>query len=163
MNKGTVVVGLGNTYRRDDGVGVAAAAALDELALPGVDVVIGIAESVGLLEAWSGATFAVLIDAAVTPGLSPGRVRRWGADELVVADGWTSSHTLDLARTYALGQALNQVPDTLVLFTVQTVDTGYGIGLTPPVAAAVPNVLDAVVAEIHSARSRVRGRPEFRS
>lgn len=160
MNKGTVVVGLGNIYRRDDGVGVAAAAALDELAPPGVDVVTGIAESVGLLEAWSGATLAVLIDAAVTPGLSPGRVRRWGADDLVVAHGWTSSHTLDLAHAYALGQALGQVPDTLVLFTVQPADTGYGIGLTPPVATAVPNVVDAVLAEIDSARSPVRRRPE---
>lgn len=161
MNKGTVVVGLGNIYRRDDGVGVAAAAALDELTPSGVDVVTDIAESVGLLEAWSGATLAVLIDAAITPGISPGRVRRWGVDDLVVAAERTSSHTLDLARTYALGQALGQVPDTLVLFTVQAADTGYGIGLTPTVAAAVPNVVDAVMAEIHSARTSVQGRPHF--
>ena len=57
-----VVIGLGNTYRADDGVGVVVAAALDELALPGVRVVTDVAEPMNLLEAWSGAGLAVVID-----------------------------------------------------------------------------------------------------
>lgn len=73
---GTVVVSLGNRYRRDDWVGAAAAAALDDLALPHVRVVTGIADPMGLLEAWSGAGLAVMIDAAVAalsvPGLCVG-------------------------------------------------------------------------------------------
>ena len=62
---GVVVVGLGNRYRRDDAVGVVAADALNELALTGVRVVTDIVEPVSLLEAWSGAGLAVVIDAAV--------------------------------------------------------------------------------------------------
>ena len=65
MTGGIVVIGLGNTYRTDDGVGIAAAAALDELALPGVRVVTDVAEPMSLLEAWSGVKLAVVIDAAV--------------------------------------------------------------------------------------------------
>ena len=67
-----VVVGLGNSYRSDDGVGIAAAVALNGLALPGVRVLIGIAEPISLLEAWSGAKLAVVIDAAVMTSRSRG-------------------------------------------------------------------------------------------
>jgi hydrogenase maturation protease len=36
----------------------------------------------------------------------------------------------------------------LVVFTVDVVDTNHGIGLTPVVAAAVPDLVDAIVAEL---------------
>src|SRR4051812_10829828 len=85
-----VVVGLGNRYRRDDGVGVAAAAELKRLALPGVRVVTGIVDPMGLLEAWSGATLAVLIDAAVGTPSTPGRVRRCGLRDVAAGDGLSS-------------------------------------------------------------------------
>lgn len=154
MNSGAVVIGLGNIYRRDDGVGIAAAAALDELALPAVQVVTGIAEPMSLLEEWAGAALAVVIDAAVIGDSSPGRIRRCGPTDLVVTPGRTSSHNLDLARGYALGQALQRVPDALVLFTVEAADVGHGAGLTPAVAAAVPQVVEMVAAEINRGATR---------
>ncbi|MGB8388370.1 hydrogenase maturation protease [Mycobacterium sp.] len=143
-----VVVGLGNSHRTDDGVGVAAAAALDELALPNVRVVTGIAEPLGLLEAWSGAGLAMVIDAAVATPSVPGRVRRCTLDDLVAAGEGLSCHSVDLGRTFALGQALGRVPDALVVFTVEVADTGHGIGLTPLVAPAVSEVVRMAVAEI---------------
>jgi hydrogenase maturation protease len=152
VTTGIVVIGLGNTYRRDDGVGIAVATALDQLALPGVQVVTGIAEPMSLLEAWAGAALAVVIDATVAGGSSPGRIRRCEPDDLVVAHGRTSSHSLDLARAYALGQVLERVPNALVLFTVETGDVGYGVGLIPAVAAAVPKVVAMAAAEINHAR-----------
>ena len=143
----TVVIGLGNAYRRDDGVGLTAAAAIRELALPGVRVVTGIDDAVRLLEAWSGVALALLIDAATTVQHRPGRIRRVTADDVDSA-GVLSSHSLNIADAFALGQALDRVPDELVLFTVEAADFGYGVGLTPTVAAAVPEVVDSIVAEI---------------
>ena len=80
-----VVVGLGNRYRRDDAVGVVAADALNELALNRVRVVTDIVEPVSLLEAWSGAGLAVVIDAAVITPSTPGRVRRCVLSDVVAA------------------------------------------------------------------------------
>jgi hydrogenase maturation protease len=142
-----VVIGLGNIYRSDDGVGIVAAAALDELALPGVRVVTDIVEPMGLLEAWSDARLAVVIDAAVGTPSTPGRVRRCGLNDVVTADG-LSSHSVDIGRTHALGEALGRVPDELVLFTVEVADTRHGTGLTPQVARAVPEVVGMAVREI---------------
>lgn len=143
-----IVVGLGNSYRRDDGVGIVAAAALDELALPGVRVVTDVVEPMSLLEAWSGAGLAVVIDAAVVTPSMPGRVHRCTLGDVVAASEGLSSHSVDIGRTHALGQALGRVPDALVVFTIEVADTGHGIGLTPQVAEAVPEVVGMAVAEI---------------
>lgn len=144
-----VVVGLGNSYRRDDGVGIVVADALDDLALPRVRVVTGIAEPMGLLDAWTGADLAVVIDAAVaTPSLT-GRVSRCTLDDVAARSDGLSSHSIDIGRVHALGQALGRVPDAVVMFTIEVADTGHGIGFTPAVAAAVPEVVDMVLAEIN--------------
>jgi hydrogenase maturation protease len=156
MTGDIVVIGLGNSYRKDDGVGVAAAAALDVLALPRVRVVAGIVEPTGLLEAWSGAGLAVVIDGAVGTPPAPGRVHRCGLSDVVTAAEGLSSHSVDIGPTHALGQVLGRVPDDLVLFTVEVADTGHGIGLTPRVASAVPEVVRMAVAEIN--RTRPAGR-----
>ncbi len=144
-----VVVGLGNSYRSDDGVGIVAAAALSDLALPGVRVVTGIVEPMSLLEAWSGARLAVVIDAAVMIPSMPGRVRRCTLDGVVTASEGLSSHSIHIGRTHALGQALGRVPDALVVFAIEVADTGHGVGLTPQVAGAVPEVVGMAVAEIN--------------
>jgi hydrogenase maturation protease len=155
LTGGVVVIGLGNSYRGDDGVGVAAACALEELALPGVRVVTEIVEPMSLLEAWSGAGLAVMIDAAVGTPPTPGRVRRCGLSDVVAVREGLSSHGVDIARTHALGQVLGRVPEALVLFTIEVADTGQGIGLSPQVAAAVPDVVGMAVAEINRSRSTV--------
>lgn len=151
MNGGVVVIGLGNPFRRDDGVGVVAALTLGEWALPAIRVVTGISDSMRLLDAWAGAALAVVIDAAITGGAPPGRVRRCEPDELVAAPGRTSSHSLDLGRAVALGKVLDRMPDVLALFTIEIEDIGYGSGLSPAVAAAVPMVVAMAAAEIHRA------------
>jgi hydrogenase maturation protease len=145
-----VVIGVGNSYRRDDGVGLVVAADIAERALPGLRVRHGVAESSAFLDAWSGARLAIVVDAAVTPGAVPGRVRRFTSVDDFAARP-VSSHGLDLAQAMELGTVLGRVPAALVLYTVDVDDTGYGAGLTPAVAAAVPWVAGAVVDEALSA------------
>jgi hydrogenase maturation protease len=59
-----------------------------------------------------------------------------------------SSHALGLPQTYALGQAIRQIPQKLVVFTVDIEDISHGVTLTPSVAAAVPAAVEAIVAEL---------------
>ena len=142
-----VVIGIGNTYRRDDGVGLAVADELAKRDLPGVRIVTAIGEPGAILEAWTGVALAVVVDAALEEGSTPGRIRRWTPCD-VESTAVVSSHALGLPQTYALGQALRQTPDELVVFTVDIADVGHGIGLTPAVAAAVPEVVEAILAEL---------------
>ena len=67
-----VVIGVGNEFRRDDGAGPAVIASLGDLAPPGVRLVITDGEPARLVEAWSGAAVAVVIDAVRAEPPAPG-------------------------------------------------------------------------------------------
>jgi hydrogenase maturation protease len=60
-----------------------------------------------------------------------------------------SSHAPGLPQTYARREALGQIPHRLVIFSVDVADVGQDPGLTPAVEAAVPEVVDAILAELH--------------
>jgi hydrogenase maturation protease len=142
-----LVIGIGNSYRRDDGVGLAVAEEIVKRGLPGVRVMTAIGEPEAILDAWTGAPLAVVVDAAMRNGPTPGRIRRWTPSD-PAETAVVSSHALGLAQTYALGQALGQIPERLVVFTVDIADAGHGQGLTPAVAAAVPEVVEAILGEL---------------
>lgn len=139
---GAVVIGIGNEFRRDDGIGPAVAAELTARNLPGVRVVACAAEPAALLEAWAGAGRAVLVDAAV--GDQPGRVRTCGLDALAEPSP-VSSHDLSVRQAYELGRALGRAPESVAVVTVDVADTGHGQGLSPAVQAALPEAARAVL------------------
>ncbi|WIY00401.1 hydrogenase maturation protease [Amycolatopsis mongoliensis] len=139
-----VVIGLGNPLCGDDGIGPAVVAALP--ALPGVRVVGRIADPLALVDAWTGAGLAVVVD-AVRGAFPAGEVVRCtGADGLPAGAG-RGGHTLDVAAAARLGQALGRSPRRLVVLGVAGVDFTPGRGLSAPVAAAVPAAVRAVLAE----------------
>ena len=146
-----VVIGIGNSFRRDDGVGLSVADEVAKRGVPDVRVVTATGEPGAMLEAWSGARLAVVVDAATGEGSCPGRIRRWTPGE--TADlGVVSSHAIGLPQSYALGEAVEQIPGRLVVLCVDVVDTDYGVGLTPAVAAAVPAAVEAIIAELDTER-----------
>ena len=147
MTTPVVVIGIGNTYRSDDGVGLAVADKLAQSAPPGVRVHAGVTDLSALLDAWAGAELGVVVDATVSSGAVPGRIRRFTSDA-VAAARTTSSHGLDVARALELGEALGRNPSRVVLYTVDVVEVGYGVGLTAEVAAAVPEVVAVIAAEV---------------
>lgn len=104
-----------------------------------------------LLEAWTGAALVVIIDAAIADPPTPSRIRRCELSDLAAQPAGFHSHSIDVGRTYSLGQALGRVPGELVVFSIEAADTDDGIGLSPQVAGAVPKVVDMVLAEISRA------------
>lgn len=147
MNRDVVVIGIGNEFRRDDGVGLAVAEVVAKRGVPGVRVVTAVGEPIAILEAWSDARLAVVVDASTGEGCNPGQIRRWMPGD-GTPPGVVSSHAIGLPQAYELGEALGQIPHQLVVLCVDVADTDYGIGLTPAVAAAVPATVEAVLAEL---------------
>ena len=147
MTKPTVVIGVGNVYRRDDGVGPAVAGAVEARALPVVRVVRCAAETTALLDAWAGAGLAVVVDAAV--GGTPGRVRHCDLAELAEAPQ-LSSHELSLSHTHELARVLGRAPESVRVVAVEIADAGHGTGLSPAVQSAVPvavGIVESLVRE----------------
>jgi hydrogenase maturation protease len=152
----TVLIGVGNPFRRDDGVGPAVAGrAVERLeAERGSDIEVRIldGEPGRLLEAWAGADVAIVVD-AFRSGAVAGTVRRLEvtpgrSSRLPFRAGLASSHGAGLEAAVALGRAVDRLPRRLVVFGVEGSDFREGPGLSAPVAASVDPVVDRIVDEV---------------
>jgi hydrogenase maturation protease len=162
-----VLIGIGNSYRRDDGIGPAVVGAISEIGPAGVLLIASDGEPTTLIEAWTGAEHVVLVDAvagsqAVSGGETgpggeavPGRIQRRVLVPIdrARATDWplpsaASSHRMGVADALFLASALDRMPQRLVAFGMEAADTGFGQGLSPAIAAALPGLVQAVLAEL---------------
>ncbi|MBV9208290.1 MAG: hydrogenase maturation protease [Actinobacteria bacterium] len=145
-----VVIGVGNEFRRDDGAGPAVIGRLRGLVPPGVRLVITDGEPVRLIEAWTGAAIAVVVDAVRARPPHPGRIHRFTLDGGPRADGAraASSHGLSLDDAVRLAMALDRMPGRLIVHAIEAADLTQGPGLTPPVEAAVDTVAGAILDDL---------------
>lgn len=142
-----VVIGIGNPYRRDDGVGPALAERLATLVMSDVDVRVLDGEPTGLLDAWTGAQLTIVVDAVLCQPARPGQIHRTTMSALAGSTA-TSSHGLGIPEAVELGRALDRLPEHLIVYAVEAADVGYGTDLSPAVAAAIPELLDAVLTDL---------------
>lgn len=145
----TVVIGVGNRLRGDDGAGVAVAARLRDQVPPGVEVVSCDEEPSRLMEAWDGADSVVLVD-TVSSGAPAGRLHRFEAgDEAIPARTFRSStHAIGIAETVELARALGRLPRRVRVYGIEAGGFTTGAELTPPVEAAVASLVAAVLRDL---------------
>lgn len=147
-----MVIGVGNEFRRDDGAGPAVVTSLRGRVPPGVELVLTDGEPTRLIEAWTGAALAVVVDAIRADPPRPGRLHRFVLDQPL--DGpvrTTSSHGFGVGDAVRLAVALDRMPGRLVVHAIEADDLAHGPGLTPLVAAAVGDVARAVLTDIRDA------------
>lgn len=132
----TVVIGVGNRYRRDDGVGPAVAERVRARA--GAEVVTCEQEPSRLLDAWSGTELALVVD-AVSSGAEPGTVHRFDAslDRLPSSVFRGSTHALGVGEVIELARELGRLPARVMVYGVEGGDFAAGTALSPVVAAVV--------------------------
>ena len=146
--KKTVVIGVGNRWRRDDAAGLEVVDALRERVGDSVSLVESDGEPTRLLDAFVLAPRVVMVDAVVTGG-APGTVHRFTDEQLPEGMGiGQSSHLVQLYETIALGKLLDKLPNGLVLIGIEAADFDNGEGMTAAVAAGVETAVEAVLEEL---------------
>lgn len=147
--KPILVLGLGNPLQADDGIGCRVVQALAERNLPdAVEVLDGGTPGIGLVNLIEGRRRVVLVDAAAL-GQAPGEIRRLSAAELPAEPSPSLSlHTSGVGDALALMSALHLAAPDIVVYGVQPARIDWGEELSPPVQAAVPLVVQAVLREI---------------
>jgi hydrogenase maturation protease len=143
-----IVVGVGDPYRRDDGVG---GAVVDLLAGRGLDatLVASDGETSALVELMRDRVLVFLVDAVRAVPAHPGRVHRIVATRpMAVRACAAGPHGADIGRAVDLILAAERPPSRMVVFAVETADTGPGFGLSAAVAAAARRVADEIAAEL---------------
>jgi hydrogenase maturation protease len=146
----TIVIGVGNGLRRDDGVGLYAARRIKELAIENVTVVEGIGDGYALVEAWSGCDRAVVVDCTVS-GNEVGTVFRFDAlNENIPADLFNgySTHSISVVDAVELGKVLGRVPQSLIIFGIEGQDVSTGDRLTPEVEKAADHLIRLIIQEL---------------
>lgn len=143
------ILGVGNAYRNDDGIGPFIARRLSHVSegLFSVEELSG--EGTQLMEAWEGADAVYLID-SMSGGREPGHVCRM--------DGWSntigsesfrhSTHAFGVAESIELAKVIGGLPKTCVVFGVEGENFGSGTSISAPVMLAADKVIDAIVAEV---------------
>jgi len=146
----TLVIGLGNPLRGDDGVGVRVAQMLAEQTLPlDVEVVDGGTQGLGIVNLMEGRQRVILVDAADV-GRSPGRFVRFTLDEarLLGDDRQLSVHAAGLRDALLLAQSLKMLPDEVVIFGVQPANLAWDNALSSQVEVILPDLVAAILAEL---------------
>ena len=147
-----VVIGVGTDFRGDDAAGLVAARAVRAKAPEGVAVHESRGDGTALLGLWKGAACAVVVD-AMRSGAAPGTVIRFDALDV---GRWpddspctlTSSHALGVLEAIELGRRLGLLPSTLIVFGIEGESFDTGSSLSAAVAAALPSLVERVVAEV---------------
>ncbi len=155
-NRSVVLIGLGNPFRRDDGIGPALITALEPQVQAYVTLVTATRDPTLLLEAWADADLAVVVDAAVRKPSTPGRIHRYPSGLPTDAPVAGNSHGLGVSDAIRLATVLNRAPRRLVLFAVEAADTSVGHGLSTAVEAAIPMLTMSILHEIGASACHYR-------
>lgn len=142
----TLILGIGNAWRRDDAAGLLVARALRACKLPGVTVSEASVVDPSLLDAWQKVARLIVVDAA-TSGAAPGTVHcfDFSRESLPGSLSFCSSHAFDLAALLNLAQTLNRLPPQVWVFGVEGHDFSHGQAVSATVQHGVNKCVAAIL------------------
>jgi len=137
-----LIVGIGNRFRMDDGVGPRVAEMLHET---GLNAHVHAGDGAGLLDLFEDHDDIILVD-ATRSGAAPGSLVAFDAGLAPLrADMFHySTHRFGLAEAVETARALGCLPEKLRVYGIEGKDFGAGVGLT----ARVEHTALALVADL---------------
>ena len=153
-----VVIGVGQTMRGDDAVGVIAVESWltqypDTANLPEVQVKISELPGLNLLELLSGAKFALIVD-AVQSGRPAGEIHILDEQAISAFEPGTGSvHGWGVAETIQLGHKLGRADlhRSLMIIGITAQQFEIGSSLSPEIMENLPNIIDEIENQVRAA------------
>lgn len=146
----TLVIGLGNPMRGDDGVGVRVVQSLAARSLPeDVEVVDGGTQGLAIVNLMEGRQRVIFVDAA-NVNRAPGEFVRFTPQEahLLGEDQRLSVHEAGLRDALLLAQALQVLPDEVIIYGVQPASLDWHDNLSPQVETTLPRLVQSILDEL---------------
>ena len=144
------IFAVGNSFYGDDGVGAAVLETIKENeTFPGAELFDLQTDALTLVDRLAPDEVNVVIDAA-DMGLEPGAARGFRPSEvsLRIRSDHLSLHGFGLAEAFGLAAQLGRLPRRVLVVGVQPEQVAINRGLTERVAAAVPEVIAIIQAEV---------------
>ena len=143
----TILIGVGNPYASDDGVGHYIARELNSKGLPGAVFKFLSGEATLLMEAWKDKEAAIVFD-AVSSGARAGKIHRFDAHRQSIPAKFfnRSSHGFGLFEAIELARRLGLLPGSLTVYGIEGKSFRPGVGLSPEVEDAAHKVIRQAMA-----------------
>jgi hydrogenase maturation protease len=145
----TLLVGVGNEYRSDDGVGLVVARKIHEKLIPSVTVKEESGEGAALMESWQGFQNVIIVD-AVSSGAIPGTIFRIDANKETVSIKFFhySTHAFSVAEAVELARTMNVLPLKLVVYGIEGNNFSAGTAISLFVQQAADKIIKQIVKEM---------------
>ncbi len=150
----TLILGLGNPLRGDDGVGTAVISALQTFNLPpNVDLVDGGTSGLEIVLLLKAYRRVIVVDAADV-GKRPGEWVCFEGETAILPHNQSGMngtlHGAGFAEALALAEALGMLPQELLIFGVQPQRVDWVEGLSDGVETAVMPICHAILTQLRS-------------
>jgi hydrogenase maturation protease len=133
---GLLVLGIGNRDRGDDAVGPVVCDLLARSAGPEVRTLVLESSPLDLAIRWDLDDDVVVVDAA-RPNGHPGRIREVDAlGSTLVSPRTVSTHDVDLGAAIEIARAVDGLPRSLRIVSIEAAGFDFGAGLSPDVEQA---------------------------
>lgn len=143
-----IVLGLGNTLNKDEGLGVFAVSALEAhlKETPGSDTEIefvdGGALGLNLLPWVEECSHLLVLDSMISRFSVPGQVMELAKDEIpLYRNIKMSDHQITFQEVLGLAKFRDKFPEHLHLVGAQPVDMSIGYGISPEIEAVMPEIV----------------------
>jgi len=153
LKPGLVVLGIGNTFRHDDGVGIFVARRISREVGDLISVFDNMRDTADLMGAWQGANEAVVVDAVSSEGSpQPGTIYRIEVGGQPVPEDifHYSTHNLSISEAIELSRALGTLPPHLTICGIEGENFEIGTGLSPQVEEAAEKVVQTIVGRAYA-------------
>ena len=153
-----LIIGVGEEYRKDDGVGPFIARNLRLKNPPGVRIEIRRADGLSVMESWRDVPAVIILD-AMKSGARPGTIRRLDPQGSYGLQ-WPfsrSTHAFGLAEALEMAKALKRFPSYLVIYGIEGKNFEKGTGLSPEVEKAALEVTKLVIKDICEHSEKLHG------
>lgn len=143
---GSIVIGIGNSIRSDDGVGIHVVRGLEGRVPDNVELIEGTVYCADLLPFLEGRDSAIFID-GIDAGEEPGAIFRFSPEQVKQKRPAEpiSLHDFGIYELIAAAELLDQRPPYITIVCVQVKSTDMGEELSDEVAAAVPHACELVL------------------
>lgn len=144
----TIIIGIGNSYRSDDGAGWAVIDQLQGKLHPSIILSKQRGDIVELLDAFANYQTVLIIDACLSANPSENWLRLDISEKpLEIESRQTSTHGLNISQAVALANNLNQLPPKLIIYAIPGENYQIGEELSPRVAKSIKEVTEAILKE----------------
>jgi hydrogenase maturation protease len=146
----TIVLGLGNTLLRDDGVGICIVEKLrGEVKRPGVDMREEAVAGLGIIDLIRGYDKLILVDAIKTENGRVGSIYKLCLDDLPTLH-FSTQHDVSIPTALELGREIGEdMPKEIVIYAIEVENTTeFGSMFTPAVENAIPEAIELIKGEL---------------